>query len=884
MNYQHHILIWLFFLCLSANVFSQGIKGTVTDENANPLSFCTIFISQTGSGTVTNENGVFEIDLASGSYTIVFQYLGYETLQKQFKIGQATLTEEIVLQPQEFKLETIEVMGSDEDPAYSIMRRAIAKADYHRQQLDAYTARVYVKGAGRVKDVPWLLRRQMKKQGIDSTKAFLVESLSEVSYQRPNKFDEKVISIRKQGNENAASPAPYINSSFYQPEVVEAVSPLSPRAFTYYEFDWLGSFSERGVTVNKIAVNPRNNGEGVFKGIIYIVEDWWNIHSLELSTYKLGFRFDLNQIYAPIEEKVWLPVTFNIGVEGSIMGIDLEYNYLATVSNYKITVNPELDADFRVIDEKIEKELAAKVEKERPKRKKSALEQKLQSGDKLTRRELRKVMKEYEKEDRKKQKEPEVKSSRTFKIDSAAQIRDSVFWDSIRPMPLTQLEVNAYKFVDSVAIDRKEKVTKDSIQKNSPLGKIFGSIFFGNSFSLSRNTRFILAPPLLNSSYHATDLWNTKFPFSVRTKIDTFQQFSLTATPRWLYNQRRVDGSFGMSYSLGKPFRKMRISAKAGEGTFQFSPQDPIDLLMEDTYYILFEQRNLGRFYKKRFANLRLSHQASDYLRWNAAFEWAQRDNLQTHPKLRSWINWNREFATNIPDNVEAFTTVVPEQNEAQTLYLGASWFPYLTYLKRNGVKMAGGNNGPVFKVDYRKAFGNGSDDEVAYDFLKAGVHLDYEMPAGTRLRSIVRGGMFFNKSNVYFPDYHHFRGNLTTVVLEEPVGNFRIMDYYQNSTQDKFLEAHAHGTFRQLALTQIPELWMVGLKENLFASYLTTPKAGHYLEVGYGLDNIYKFFRVEVAASFLNGKYNGWGVMFGVASGFNFGMSQDDDETEVRL
>ncbi len=71
-----------------------------------------------------------------------------------------------------------------------------------------------------------------------------------------------------------------------------------------------------------------------------------------------GFTFNINQVYAPIQDKAWLPVSHQFGVEGSILGIGLTYNYLATVSDYAIELNPDLDVDFRVIDEKIEKELA----------------------------------------------------------------------------------------------------------------------------------------------------------------------------------------------------------------------------------------------------------------------------------------------------------------------------------------------------------------------------------------------------------------------------------------------------------------------------------------------------------------------------------------------
>ena len=86
---------------------------------------------------------------------------------------------------------------------------------------------------------------------------------------------------------------------------------------------------------------------------IYIREDFWNIHSLNLTTSIMGFRVNLNSIYAPIEEEVWMPVTQKMEFSGSVFGLAGTYTYLASVSNYDIVPNPDLDASVILVDEKI---------------------------------------------------------------------------------------------------------------------------------------------------------------------------------------------------------------------------------------------------------------------------------------------------------------------------------------------------------------------------------------------------------------------------------------------------------------------------------------------------------------------------------------------------
>lgn len=109
-------------------------------------------------------------------------------------------------------------------------------------------------------------------------------------------------------------------------------------------------------------MTPRSRGDNVFEGVIYIVEDWWSIHSLDLKATKMGINFHINQLYTPIEDKAWLPVSQQFKVDGKVFGFEFEGQYLATMKDYSITLNPDLQLEMTVIDEKVEKEEAKKVE------------------------------------------------------------------------------------------------------------------------------------------------------------------------------------------------------------------------------------------------------------------------------------------------------------------------------------------------------------------------------------------------------------------------------------------------------------------------------------------------------------------------------------------
>ncbi|MCB0662629.1 MAG: carboxypeptidase-like regulatory domain-containing protein, partial [Saprospiraceae bacterium] len=504
--------ITLFSLLVIAQfIYAQGVKGFLKDENNQPLSYATVFVQENKSGAATNENGYYEINLPSGSYNITYQYLGYQSETQKVGVGNTYKEINITLMPQSFDLKTVEVLDGREDPAYTIMRKAIAKATYHREQVEHYTAMVYVKGSGRMLDSPFFLEKLMEKEGIDSTSAFLGETVSQIEYSRPNDYKELVKKIRQQGNDNSTSPMAYITNSFYEPELVEVISPLSPRAFGFYKFSFEGSYIEDGIEINKIKVTPRNRGEGVFEGYISIVEDDWAIHSLDLLTHKLGIRVAIKQLYKPILPSVWMPINHRFDIKGSFFGFDFVYDYYATVNDYKVELNPDLGVEFDVIDESIVTPPPT-ADKETPKELED-IKRKMESGEELTRKDLRKMMKEYQKEDRKQMEEPEVVSNYSQTIDSTAYNKDSSYWASIRPIPLTKYEVRSYEKVDSIAI--VEKAEKDSaVAKNEENERNFkvSHLLFGNTYRLDSNDYLRIIGPIASFEINTVEEYAFNYP------------------------------------------------------------------------------------------------------------------------------------------------------------------------------------------------------------------------------------------------------------------------------------------------------------------------------------------------------------------------------------
>ncbi|WP_246062613.1 SusC/RagA family TonB-linked outer membrane protein [Mesohalobacter halotolerans] len=91
------ILVVTFLMCLSSGLAQNTIRGKVVDESGLPLPSANISIKGTSTGTLTDFDGLFSIEVNIGE-TLVFSYIGYVTkeisISEQTEI-QVTLTKDV---------------------------------------------------------------------------------------------------------------------------------------------------------------------------------------------------------------------------------------------------------------------------------------------------------------------------------------------------------------------------------------------------------------------------------------------------------------------------------------------------------------------------------------------------------------------------------------------------------------------------------------------------------------------------------------------------------------------------------------------------------------------------------------------------------------------
>ena len=107
------LLLILIFINVPVLFGQTNLKGIVKDENGQPLPRATILIKETNQGTLSSENGSFELRFTQGGqYHLEIRYLGYETDTRTVMVGEDLRVMEVVLKPETGIMPEIVVTGT----------------------------------------------------------------------------------------------------------------------------------------------------------------------------------------------------------------------------------------------------------------------------------------------------------------------------------------------------------------------------------------------------------------------------------------------------------------------------------------------------------------------------------------------------------------------------------------------------------------------------------------------------------------------------------------------------------------------------------------------------------------------------------------------------
>ena len=442
------------------------------DEKNEAIPFASVFVAGSTMGTTSNENGFYLLVLKPGKYVITVKSIGFTTLSKEIVVTDEEQELNFKLKEETIKIKEFTVNSDAEDPAYAVIRNAINKRKFYKEQVEAFSCDVYIKGVQKLQKKPnrvMGLKVSMNASWDTATGIiYMSESVSKYNFKQPNKIKEEMISSLVSGNNQAFSynQASDMFFNFYE-NVMDVISlgargfisPISSNAMLTYRYKLLGTFYDQGQLVNKIQVIPKRKNDPAFAGIIYIMEDSWRIYSTHLYLTKdaqIDFvdTLHIDQVYLPVSADVWMPFSNNYTFTFDVLGFKGGGNYVSMNSNYQL--NPNFPDHFF--------------------------------------------------------------TNNLLEIKEGANKKDTAYWNKYRPVPLTDVEKRDYVWRDSITSIKESKPYKDSVDRVNNKFKI-GNLLRGYEYRNSFKKR-----SLRINSPSTTLLYNTVQGLTLGTKITYAQE------------------------------------------------------------------------------------------------------------------------------------------------------------------------------------------------------------------------------------------------------------------------------------------------------------------------------------------------------------------------
>jgi hypothetical protein len=811
----------LLFLFLSLSQFAQ-IKGTVTDAKGAPIAFVNIYVKDTYISTTTNDQGKYELNVKiPGNYILLYQYLGYKTEKKVIDYDKTSQTVDATLIEEDIQLNEV-VIDPKANPANEIIKKAIANRKENSAKTARYKADFYSRGIFRIKNLPKKIMGQKLDffdEIIDSTRSgilYLSETVSKITFQKPDKMKEEIIASKVSGNDNGFSfnNAAQANFDFYENNLdfdVKVISPIADNAFNYYKYKFEGSFyDENNQQINKIKVTPRRETEPAMAGYIYIVDDSWAIYAVDLSikgsqmqnpalnslTLKQNFSYNS-------KNKIWAKNTQTIDFMAGMLGINISGKFTYVYSNF------EFETKF----------------------------------DKKT------------------------FTNEVLIFQENANKKDNSFWETIRPVPLTLEESNDYLKKDALQTKKKSKVYLDSIDKKRNKFS-FSDILMGYSYNNSyKKWSLSYDGPLLTTAFNTVQGWNATAGLSYFKRDEEKRTFTRIGTK---LNYGFAEEKFRATASYTRKFNNLNdsmFSIFGGSSANQFNPSNPISNIVNSVSSLFFKN-NFMKLYEKNFVSAYYGREIVNGLNLNVGIDYSERKPLWNTTDYAT-IKTDDLYSSNNPLLPNDFVTPAFEKhNLVKGSVVARIKFGQQYWTRPDGKFNIGNEDYPTVSLGYEKTFA-ATDKKYEYDLISARITQDIAVGNKGDMKINMKAGKFFNAENIAFVDFKHFNGNQTHITGGDGYTNmFNNLPYYSASTNDSYFETHMEHNDKGYIMNKIPLLNKLQSQLVLGFHNLAIPDRKPYQEFSVGLDNLgfgkFRVFRIDYIRSYQNG-YQGDAVIFGL-------------------
>ncbi len=753
-NLQRLFLAFM-LISIAGNVQAQLLRGLVTAADTDEtLPGVNVYVEGTSQGTVTDEKGLFRIEL-EGATTLTFSALGYESQQIRYALKNDT-TVHVKLKTASLDLKEAVVEGKKENVGKKIMKRVIANKDQVLTKDLSYSCDSYLRTS---------MEKWVEKKPRDTTEveegwqpAYWNENFARQHFQKGKYKRQVKAELKQTGDSNLkrsgltgvdrdfAGTGKYTQYNpleyFRQPQdaVIDIyenqvnnpsltdrpiTSPLSSAAaFVNYKYKLTDIKEIEGDTFYVISVEPRFKQEPLFSGTLAIQKEGYLLKEavLKLPSGALNaakdFKMELE--YALLDGKYWRPVHRKFTYSARTNGTKYQVETLAQDSNFEF--NPEFKKNFF--------------------------------------------------------------NNEIIVYEASALEPDTAFLKNMRPEKLTAKQQKFQSEQDSIWRYRQSPEyyrIQDSIYNDN---SIIDFLFEGIGWKRREKGITLYFDPLLETIQpFGVGGYRQKFGASITKEFLSSNLLYVGGNVSYGFKNDDWKGDINVGYTY-LPRKFARFYGNVGNTYELITLNQSIEGIFSRSNFI--QNKNFGFGHSFEITN-------GIYL--TTDFEYADKQSIEGV----ELANWSNELFGDLNAPVEF--------DRYRGLFLNVEMmFKFKQqYITRGRKKIVLGTRYPTLKLIYRKGVPNIGNSEVDFDQIEFNL---YQKTLPMRYGSTnwnVKAGSFFNNRNLRELEYRFFRGS-DRFLFSDPLNNMQLLGPTLSTPNPYFYGAVIHH-FDGFFLDKVPLL-----------------------------------------------------------------------------
>lgn len=699
--------------------------------------------------------------------------------------------------------------------ADSIMKKAIFFAPFYETIIDDYRAELYIKGKVNLRKKNHILRFIPTMFRIrKGVREYMMETYSDLHFTAPDIYDQKVkasVGTSSEFWELDGRLPEYFHVNIYAPTLLydKLLSPLAPNAMKYYSYSIDSVMGKVHDLQYKISFKPKSNSFQLVSGYMVVSENVWSIREMRFKGRSEILHFEnLVRMGSVGESDEFLPVHFNVNATFRFLGNVVDANYVAAL-------------DYKTI-----------------------------------------LQKDPSRADRKRYKSKyDLSDSYTLRTDTNANRKDSAYFETLRPIPLTLHEQDLYKdfFL------RRDTLLHIKKPKNKNLefwGQIGDALISRYTVDLS-SMGSVRCSPLINPFLLS---YSGKNGFAYRQEFKYNRLFVgdrlLRIVPKLGYNFKRKEFYWSINSDFDYwPRKRAALHVSVGNGNRIYS-SDVLDKLKNIPDSIFdFDKIHLD-YFKDLYLRVRHSWEIVNGVSLDIGFSMHRRTEversqlvpinpIQPLPPAGGSTLYPTEIIGQLQHTYNSFAPRVR-----------LTWTPGQYYYMNGDRKVNLHSKYPSVSVDWERGLSGILHSTGVYERIEVDFQHSIHLGLMRDLYYRFGWGAFTNQKEMYFVDFANLRrSNLPVGWNDEIGGVFQLLDGRWYNSSRKYVRGHITYESPFLLMPHLRKYTQHVLNERLYLNVLVMPHLNPYLEVGYGIGtNIFDF---GVFGSFANWKFGEIGCKF---------------------